>query len=79
MQEDLEKVLDDNLLLLPFLKLYLDDAFVQALHLRYEQIIEYFLRNGYELESNCEEAVVSLCNSLEYLRNDPPVELLKLL
>lgn len=52
------------MLLLPFLKLYLDDGFVQAVHLRYEELVEYFLRNGYDAQNNCEEAVHSLCNSL---------------
>lgn len=36
------------------------------------------MRNGYNVEQ-CETAVLTVCYSLEYLKHDPPTELLELL
>ena len=63
---------------IPFLKLFIDEAFLDALHLRYEEIVRYMLESGYNVEEG-ESVVLSVCYSLEYLRHSPPTELLELL
>lgn len=65
-------------MIIPLLKLFIDEAFLDALYLRYHQIIKYMLDNGYDLDQECENSVLTVCNTLEYLNNDPPLDLLEL-
>lgn len=50
-------------MLIPFLKMYIDEGFVQALHLKLDNIVLYFLENGYDV-ANCEGTLISVCYSL---------------
>ena len=60
------------------MKLEIEDAFISAFHLRNEGIIEYYLKNGLNIDEVMPDAIISVCYSLEYLSHDPPVDLLKL-
>ncbi len=61
------------------MKMEIEDAFITALHLRNENAVRYFLENGIELDQLEPGCVLEVCYSLEYLRHDPPSELLQLL
>jgi hypothetical protein len=61
--EGLKVLIDKHLMIIPMLKLFIDEAFLDALHLRYEEIIGYMLENGYHIESS-EGVILAVCNSL---------------
>lgn len=46
----LEDLCDSNTFEIQFMKLEIEDAFSSALHLRNEETVEYFLKNGIDLD-----------------------------
>lgn len=57
----------------------IEDAFLLALNLRNEDTIRYFLENGLKLATVADDAALTVCYSLEYLKkNNVPYELFKL-
>jgi len=46
------------------MKLEIEDAFVSALHLRNEDTVEYFLKNGIDLDGLEPGCIVEVCYSL---------------
>ena len=66
--------MDKNVFLVPFLKLEIEDAFVSALNLRNYETVRHFLENGFDIESVAEDAPLTVCYALEYLKHeDEPI------
>lgn len=76
----IDKILDEHSTIVPFIKLEIEDAFVSALNLRNYETVKYFLENGFNLNEVAEDACLTVCYALEYLKGeDTPLDLLKLM
>ncbi len=76
----IDKILDEHSTIVPFIKLEIEDAFVSALNLRNYETVKYFLENGFNLNEVAEDACLTVCYALEYLKGeDAPLDLLKLM
>ena len=69
--------------MVPYLKRFILDAFLDVLYLkfflifRYEEIIEYFLENGINLQKDpLDECIMTITRIAKYIADDPPVEIL---
>ena len=57
----------------------IEDAFISALNLRNHETVLYFLKNGLKIKEIAEDAPLTVCYSLEYLkREEIPLDLLKM-
>ena len=70
--------MDKHFFDVPFMKLEIEDAFESAFDLKNFNTVNYFLRNGIEIDRLMADAVITLCYSLDYLPDDPPMEMVKM-
>lgn len=79
-EDDIQSLINffnTNAGMIPFLRLFIDESFEQAVLYRYEEIIRYFIENSYEITDN--KILITLVQTARFLVHDPPVEVLVLL
>ncbi|EGR28033.1 hypothetical protein IMG5_184350 [Ichthyophthirius multifiliis] len=77
--EQLEILINQNSDVLPLLRGHIQEAFESILHLRFDEVIEFFLENGYQINQQENNYLIDLCKTSRFFAVDPPKETLNLL
>lgn len=75
----MEDLINRHTDVLPLLRMHIEEAFDSVLQFRYEEILIYFLENGFNLSTNHEDSLIELCITSKFFSDDPPLSTLKLL
>lgn len=59
--------------------MHIEEAFDCVLQLRFEEMLEYFLDNGFDLTEKNDDCLIQLCITCKFFSDDPPLSTLKLL
>ncbi|CAD8059759.1 unnamed protein product [Paramecium sonneborni] len=75
--QSLTNFFNQNVGMIPFLRIFIDESFEQAVLYRYEEIIRYFINNSYQVTDK--KILITLLQTSRFLKHDPPIEVLELL
>ncbi|KAL4432944.1 hypothetical protein ABPG74_014458 [Tetrahymena malaccensis] len=77
--EALQEVVNRNIDILHLLRMHIEETFEQVLQFRFDDILEYFLENGFNIKDDFQDCLIDLCITSRFFASDPPTTTLRLL
>ena len=67
--------------MIPFLRIYIEESFLDAVYLKYTDVVEFILSHGLHIEDNpkYKHLLVDFIKSCHCIAEDPPTNVLEIL